>query len=52
MPLYEARINIREADTKWRFAASDLEEARVRLDERVDDLIDVVLTTAVYEVKE
>jgi hypothetical protein len=52
MPLYEARINIREAETQWRFAASDLEEARVRLDEKVDELIDVVLTTAVYEVKE
>jgi hypothetical protein len=52
MPLYEARIIIREAETQWRFAAPDLEEARVRLDEKVDELIDVVLTTAVYEVKE
>ena len=52
MPLYKARINIREADTKWRFAASDLEEARVRLDEKVDHLIDGALTTAVYEVRE
>lgn len=52
MPLYEANIRIREAETQWRFAAPDLDEARVRLDEKVDDLIDVVLTTAVYEVRE
>jgi hypothetical protein len=52
MPLYEARIIIRESKTQWRFSAPDLEEARVRLDEKVDELIDVVLTTAVYEVKE
>ena len=52
MPLYEAHIIIREAETQWRFAASDLEEARVRLDGKVDDLIDIVLTTVVYEVME
>ena len=48
----EARINIRDAETQWRFAAPDLEEARVQLNEKVDDLIDAVLTTSVYEVKE
>ena len=51
MPLYEGRIVIREAETQWRFSESDIESARVRLQEEVDNLIDNCVKAGVVEVK-
>ena len=52
MPLYEANIRIREAETQWKFAESDIESARVRLHEEVDNMIDQCVKAGVVEVRE
>jgi hypothetical protein len=52
MPLYEGHIIIREAETQWRFVESDIESAKVRLQDEVDNLIDQCVKMGVIEVKE
>ena len=51
MPLYEGWIIIREATTRWRFSESDIESARIRLQDEVDNLIDNCVKAGVAEVK-
>jgi len=51
MPLYEARITIKPAATPWRFAESDIESAKVRLQDEVDNMIDQYVKAGVVEVE-
>lgn len=51
MPAYEGKITIREVTTTWCFLASDIEDAKVRLQDKVDDLIDDVVTASVTKVE-
>lgn len=50
MPIYEGRIVIREVVTQWRFPESDIESAKVRLQDELDSMIDDVVTMGVVEV--
>jgi len=51
MPAYEGKITIREVTTTWCFLASDIEDAKVRLQDKVDDLIDDVVIATVTKVE-
>lgn len=51
MPAYEGKIIIREAAITWCFLASDIEDAKVRLQDKVDELIDDVVVAAVTKVQ-
>jgi hypothetical protein len=50
MPIYEATIIIREAEVTFRFPESDIESARVRVQEEVDNMIDQCVKVAVAKV--
>lgn len=52
MPLYEGRIVIREAGTQWRFPESDIESAKTRAHDKLDDMCDQCVKMVVVEVKE
>lgn len=51
MPAYEGKIVILGVTTTWCFLASDIEDAKVRLQDKVDDLIDDVVTATVTKVR-
>ena len=51
MPIYEGWITIKESVVHWKFPAPDIEEAKVRLQEEIDRMVEDNVKAGVMQVK-
>lgn len=51
MPLYSAQIVVKPINHRWKFVAENIEEAKIRLNEKFESLVDDNTIQACEEIK-
>ena len=51
MPIYEGLVVIKEYVVHWRFPASNIKEAKIRLQEEIDRIVEDNVKAGVMQVK-